>query len=101
MKASVQKTSTQRAQLLELLRTNSPNWVLIGEVVSIAGFQYGARILELRRLGHRIENNPGRAFRLVPSSPFKPSVASTPVASFTSSSLFGELQPELRHRDDG
>ena len=57
--------TNQRNRLLDLLKSQSPFWVPISDVVSIAGFQYGARILELRRLGHRIENDPGRAFRLV------------------------------------
>jgi hypothetical protein len=57
--------ATQRNRLLDLLKSQSPSWVPISEVVSIAGFQYGARILELRRLGHSIENHPGVAFRLV------------------------------------
>jgi hypothetical protein len=57
--------ANQRSRLLGLLRSQSPGWVPISEVVSIAGFQYGTRILELRRLGHQIENDPGRAFRLI------------------------------------
>lgn len=64
---SQETRATQRARLLALLKANAPDWVPIREVVAIAGFQYGARVFELRRLGHRIENDPGRAFRLRPS----------------------------------
>jgi len=57
--------TSQRDRLLALLKDRAPDWVPISEVLDIAGYQYGSRVLELRRSGHRIENDPGRAFRLL------------------------------------
>src|SRR5215469_16465014 len=94
--------ANQRATLLELLKSNAPHWVPIAEVVSIAGFQYGARIFELRRLGHRIENDPGRAFRLITFAPVKTKNSSSAEAEDgrqQPTTLFGDLQPEPRYPD--
>jgi hypothetical protein len=89
--------ANQRSRLLELLKSHSPYWVPISEVVSIARFQYGARILELRRLGHRIENDPGRAFRLAT----KPAPVASPstTADVETHPLFPNAPP--RHLDLG
>lgn len=98
-----ERRANQRAQLLALLEANSPDWVPIHTVLDVAGFQYGARIFELRRLGHRIENDPGRAFRLIVKSA-SPGVQlrteiSQPVADETDR-LFPDDAP-LRHLDLG
>lgn len=94
-----EQRANQRQLLFELLKASSPNWVPIREVLEIAGFQYGARIFELRRLGHRVENDPGRAFRLVTNQP--PRITVNPsVLPLAPQSLFGDLAVE-RHRDDG
>jgi len=93
--------ATQRAQLLELLKANSPDWVPIRAVVEIAGFQYGARILELRRLGHRIHNDPGRAFRLVITPVALAEAGQSPQTPCESQPrLFPDDAP-LRHMDLG
>jgi hypothetical protein len=97
--------ANQRNRLLDLLKNQSPYWVPISDVVSIAGFQYGARIFELRRLGHRIENDPGRAFRLV-TRPISEATTPTPAATERAEespanreSLFGELSPDRSYRE--
>ncbi len=92
--------ATQRTQLLELLKAHSPDWVPIRDVVAIAGFQYGARILELRRLGHRIQNDPGRAFRLVVSPLEAGPSLGVSVDAASEPRLFPDDAP-LRHLDLG
>jgi len=95
--------ANQRSRLLGLLRSQSPGWVPISEVVSIAGFQFGARILELRRLGHRIENDRGRAFRLITFQSAAPSAKQTtqlPKRRDEPDRLFPDDAP-LRHLDLG
>jgi hypothetical protein len=97
-----QTRANQRARLLELLKASSPDWVPIREVLNVAGFQYGARIFELRRLGHRVENDPGRAFRLIslPSATAAVELPQQkPVPSTEPDSLFGDLQPGPRYPD--
>jgi hypothetical protein len=69
---SLERRLNQSAKLLGLLKANSPHWVPLMDVVAVAGLQYSARIHELRRLGHRIDNDPGRAFRLTPIKPAPP-----------------------------
>ena len=65
--------NTQRGRILRRLQESSNQWVPSYELANIA-LQYGARILELRRAGYRIENKAQcinrqihGAFRLVPS----------------------------------
>jgi hypothetical protein len=58
------KHNTQREQLLRELKAVAPDWLPRGRVMELGGPQYGARIFELRALGHRIENSR-RGFRLV------------------------------------
>ena len=62
---------TQRDKILRLLREREGCWVPSYELAAIA-LQYGARVLELRRMGHDIENRAQHingqvhgAFRLV------------------------------------
>jgi len=91
----------QRVPLLGVLKARSPDWVPIREVVAIAAFRYGTLIIELRRLGHRIEHDPGRAFRLTA----RPAVTAESVASCSESSPESDqLSPDsapLRHLDLG
>ena len=97
---SQETRANQRASLLALLKASAPDWVPIRDVAATAGFQYGARIFELRRLGYRIENEPGRAFRLI--TPTIPEVAESGPAvkgpdqgcQIHSHSLFGDLSPD-------
>lgn len=90
--------STQRGRLLALLKARANVWIPLAQVMAIAGPQYGARVHELRGLGHRIENfQQGERswFRLVIKTP-----TPTPVVEIS-------REPELlftaeaRHRDDG
>jgi hypothetical protein len=48
--------STQRQRLLTLLRDHANEWVELPKIMAAGGAQYGARIYELRRLGHQIQN---------------------------------------------
>jgi hypothetical protein len=64
----VQHRRTQRDRVLTLLRARAGSWVPLPEILALGVAQYGSRILELRRLGYRIENRQqaGRSwFRLV------------------------------------
>jgi hypothetical protein len=56
----------QRDRLFTLLKSRSPDWISLPQIMTVAGAQYGARIYELRGLGHRIESKPGGGwFRLI------------------------------------
>lgn len=46
----------QRDRLLALLEARENLWVPLPDILSLGIAQYGARILDLRRLGHRIES---------------------------------------------
>jgi hypothetical protein len=50
------QSKTQRAAILRLLIDAHGQWVPLPEILALGCAQYGARILELRRLGFRIEN---------------------------------------------
>lgn len=63
--------STQRDRILALLKSRAGKWISSYELAGIA-LQYDARVLELRRMGHDIENRAQHvngqvhgAFRLV------------------------------------
>jgi hypothetical protein len=63
---------TQRDRLLALLKSRAPNRVPLPDILALGIAQYNARILELRRLGHRIESEQEGDhswFRLVPNAP--------------------------------
>lgn len=63
---TAQRRLCQRDRLILLLKSRSPHYVPLSEILVAAGAQYGARIHEARALGHRIESKPGgSAFRLV------------------------------------
>jgi hypothetical protein len=71
---AVKRHNTQRDRVLRLLEENGGQWVPLPRVLELGIAQYGARILELRRTGHRIENRVEHCngvvhswFRLVPS----------------------------------
>jgi len=49
-------SNTQRAAILVLLRSAVGGWISLGRILELRISQYGARIHELRKLGHRIEN---------------------------------------------
>jgi len=90
----------KRDRLLALLKGHAPDWVPLGQILAVGGSQYGARIHELRGLGHRIENKPGGSwFRLVTHSTSQ-AANSTPAVDqrppdppAEPESLFGELSP--------
>jgi hypothetical protein len=48
--------STQRSRLLSLLQSRRGQWVPLPEILTLGFSQFGARILELRRIGHAITN---------------------------------------------
>jgi len=103
-KEEVNRRANQGAQLLALLKAYSPNLAPLREVVDVAGFQYSARIFELRRLGHRIENEPGRGFRLVtclPAAVESPTIEihDRVPPSTESTSLFGDLTPDRTYSE--
>jgi hypothetical protein len=94
----------QRDRLLALLQSRAEEWVRLGDIMAVAGAQYGARIYELRRLGHRIESKPGGGwFRLVIRRAVDLNQASVPTAPSSASDadrLFPDDVP-LRHLDLG
>lgn len=47
---------TQRDRVLNLLREANGEWVSLTRILELRIAQFGARILELRRAGHNIEN---------------------------------------------
>ena len=47
---------TQRDRLLDLLRENAGQWVGLPRILDLRISQYGARVHELRKMGHNIEN---------------------------------------------
>lgn len=108
---------TQRSRILRLLIDARGSEVPAPELAAIA-LQYGARILELRRLGFRIENRREKRdgkivswFRLVPNRSIstldQPRVALEKIQESKQGepqqeaplSLFGDLTPA--HRDLG
>ena len=106
------KRPGQRDRLLALLKSRAPAWVFVRDVVEVAGVQYGARIYELRRLGHWIESKPGGGwFRLLvvrpsPDPSLVPDCESdtgllfpAPKQAPVAESLFGDLSPESRYPD--
>jgi hypothetical protein len=52
--------NNQQKQILDLLRSKTPGWVPLPEILALRVAQYSARILELRRSGHTIENKTER-----------------------------------------
>ena len=48
--------STQRAQVLALLRSAHGGWVPLPTILALGIAQYNARVFELRRSGYQIEN---------------------------------------------
>jgi len=105
---------TQRARILGLLKSRSPEWVPAFEIAELA-LQYNARVKELREAGHAIENQTERVhgvthswFRLLRHR--RPVSAAAPGArvergvvdraeyegAAESLSLFGDLTPTLR-----
>ena len=116
---------TQRTRILDLLVAARGGWVSLPEILACGAAQYGARLHELRRLGHRIDNRTERRdgkrnsyFRLVvgPTISARTSSISTPgqlrasiegeppsreataPPDSTTNSLFGDLNP-LRYPD--
>jgi hypothetical protein len=89
----------QRDRILALLKDCAPAWVPLPDILALGIAQYGARIFELRRLGHRIESKQDGDrswFRLVTALASTPDAMSPttqePVAD--PESLFGELSPD-------
>lgn len=89
MGSSLNHFSRQSDKILEILKTAAGSWVPLPEIQACAA-QYNARIFELRKRGHRIENRTQLVgdsrhswFRLVPldaSLPSPPKPAATEVA---------------------
>ncbi|HLV85811.1 MAG TPA: hypothetical protein VKV39_02470 [Candidatus Sulfotelmatobacter sp.] len=94
---------TQRERILALLSSRPGQWIGLPEILDLGFAQFGARILELRRTGHQIENKTehrdGKVlswYRLTPSAqrlkadpaPATSGLPTPPVG------LFGDLRPE-------
>jgi hypothetical protein len=98
------KRPCQRDYLLALLKRHAPDWVSLAQILAIAGAQYGARIYELRRLGHRIESKSGGGwFRLVirpTAADLSPALPPTPSSASDADRLFPDDAP-LPHLDLG
>jgi hypothetical protein len=108
--------ATQRAAILEVLIAAKGDWVSLLEIRNRA-CQYNARILELRRLGFRIENkmreisgkrlswfrllNSPKCAELVNAAPDSPARELTkgPKSATEEPSLFGSLAPERKYPD--
>jgi hypothetical protein len=97
----------QRDRLLALLKRHAPDWIPLAEVLVVAGAQYGARIYELRHLGHRIESKPGGGwFRLVtrPATDLNPApLLTAPCSVSDENRLFPDdaqlSNPEMEYPD--
>ena len=103
-KSSHSRRGTQRDRILALFQSRPGQWIGLPEILALGFAQFGARILELRRGGFRIENKTEYRdwkilswYRLAPLSP----AASTAGAARTkvtqiepSVSLFGDLAKE-------
>jgi hypothetical protein len=50
------RLSRQNEDLLALLRAYGHSWVPLPEIIRLGIARYGARVLELRRMGFKIEN---------------------------------------------
>jgi hypothetical protein len=97
-------SKTQRAAILRVLTDANGAWIPLPTILELRISQYGARIFELRGLGHRIENKSewraGRRhswFRLEQGPDSKtPSVTNTSLSHSVPSSFpeFGSLEPE-------
>lgn len=67
---------TQRDRVLQLLQSYDGRWCPLPKILELNIAQFGARILELRRQGHAIENKQEKDFggvmhswyRLVPKN---------------------------------
>jgi hypothetical protein len=93
---------TQRGRILALLVTARGGWVAL-PALGVA--QYNSRVLELRRLGFRIENRREAKrswFRLV-AGPSLPTPAPAPVFPPASTpdteSLFGDISPDRTYEE--
>jgi len=71
--------ASQRDRTLERLRAAAGNWVPVPELARLA-WQYSARILELRRLGHEIETQKLMRRRkwAMPDMPVAPCLETAP-----------------------
>lgn len=103
-------STSQRSQLLALLKSRRGEWVALPEVMGVAGAQYNARIYELRGLGYRITNLTQEIdgvrkswFRLeIGSVPTRPTSATpAPTAPEPAATLFGDLDlsPDRTYRE--
>lgn len=83
--------ATQRDRILALLESRAGGWVPLPEILSLRIACYSTRILELRRLGYRIENRreDGKSFfRLVkPVAAAKPEARTKPKPETASEEL--------------
>ncbi len=96
----MKRLHTQRGKILQRLQEREGRWVPSYELAAIA-LQYGARVLELRRMGHNIENKAQHingqvhgAFRLVPSKGQAKLFDATPQARPRTQGHWLEAQPQ-------
>lgn len=63
----------QREVLLDAMRGDCDVWFTVGQLVELGGIRYGARLLELRRLGWIVESRTdesspnGKLYRIHPT----------------------------------
>ena len=107
MSRRLENRPTQTQRIVELLRSRSPNWVSLPEVLNLRISQYAARIYQARHeWGLRIENRTEIVngekhsyFRLLePERGATRELGAGPLANVrverSTDSLFGDLAPE-------
>ena len=101
--------NVQRDKLLELLRSRAGQWVSLPEILSLGFAQFGASILDLRRLGFPIVNRPEtisgqkHSWHRLESTPMIEPTTAGPAAVVPLSTCrfpqLGTMAPERRHPD--
>jgi hypothetical protein len=101
-RSSLESHPSQTARIVALLRSRSPNWVSLPEILQLRISQYSARIHQARhKWGLPIENRTrivgGKKhswFRLVENPRLLSALQPEYSAAVSPPSLFGELAPE-------
>ncbi len=103
-RSAPESSSTQRSRILSLLISARGGWVSLPEIAALA-CQYNSRLLDLRRLGFRIENRTKEVdgarhswYRLV-SNPVESAPSTTPVAGSNERSFPARQQELFPHGD--
>jgi hypothetical protein len=104
MSPAARRVNRQQQKLKALLLRAHGEWVELPEILDLKISQFGARVLELRRMGYDIQNRQetrdGKKrswYRLVPSV----LAAVTTPTKVEHTSLFGDEPIAGRHLDNG